>query len=676
MQHCHVNQWSRAAGWALLACACGGLADSRPPLDSALAPAPAPPECESGSCPEAPEPPSSLDPVPGRICAAPSPLDIGNQTELDALEGCERITGSLTVRAFANMDPSPLRSLRYVDGSLRIIAGGAPGVDVLSGFGALEEVDSLLLDGLAAQNLRGLSRLWIIGTNTGFSDATGRLLIRDSNGLRNLEGLDSLEALGSLELRDNLALTSLAGLTRAQPLQELHVSNTPLQSLEGLEALAPNELTLIETQLRDLNGLVDTQRLTSLRLSGNPVLGSLQGARLPPRLNTLEVRDSASLLDLRGLDDVREVSTLSLSGLALTDLTGLNALERVNTITLLTLAQLTSLKGLELLREVNSLGLEDLPQLASLEGLSGLASADSFTLRSSGLTSLAGLGSPAIAQLNLLQIAATSLAGLENVTISGSLAITNTQLASLDGLPRMEEGAGLILQSLGALDDLDAAQGLTVLSALHIRDTSLRHLDAFSGLREVSSLELTGNPELTQIDGLAALTRVGGLTVANNASLRSLPVFFALESLDCELCSQPSILVSENPQLESGPGLPVLNSAEYIHIAHNERLTSLDGFGALRSVYSLQVEQNPSLLTLSLPELSGAQELRIRHNPALDDAPLASLRERTGARTAKITSNAAGASLLSPCPWPADGECDELAGDCAAGTDVQDCRSF
>jgi len=120
--------------------------------------------------------------------------------------------------------------------------------------------------------------------------------------------------------------------------------------------------------------------------------------------------------------------------------------------------------------------------------------------------------------------------------------------------------------------------------------------------------------------------------------------------------------------------LPALEQAGPVDFEHNPALTELTGLSGLRTVDSLTIEQNESLARVDLSALRSASSIRVRENPALDDTPLASLRQMPGVGKVKIVSNRSGPAELQPCPWPADGECDETSADCAVGSDSLDCR--
>jgi hypothetical protein len=69
------------------------------------------------------------------------------QADVDALAGCERIAGDLTLSTFAGAALAPLLSLTTVDGLLEIVGGAGESADAaaLNGFAALQQVGALRL---------------------------------------------------------------------------------------------------------------------------------------------------------------------------------------------------------------------------------------------------------------------------------------------------------------------------------------------------------------------------------------------------------------------------------------------------------------------------------------------------------------------------------------------------
>lgn len=174
--------------------------------------------------------------------------------------------------------------------------------------------------------------------------------------------------------------------------------------------------------------------------------------------------------------------------------------------------------------------------------------------------------------------------------------------------------------------------------------TAVSNLDAFAGLRQLGELELNGDPQLTQLDGLAGLQQLRSAYIWSNDQLRSLPVFTALEGVACSGCPEELIMqINDNPNLQTGPGLPSLQTAQAIHIANDARLTSLAGLATLLTVSHISVERNrkPGHARAAGAEPGG----RSAH-------PLQSRAGRHAPRTAALAARRSLCEDRVQCPWP------------------------
>ena len=583
-------------------------------------------------------------------------VSVFDQTQLDTLDGCERIAGNFSLNLFEDIDEAPLLALQTVEGGLTV-RGTAEAGHALNGFRSLEHVGRLFLDGVTLRDLQPLRQLRTIGGPSRTQDfelpenqAERGLEIANCSGLTSLYGLDALESVTRIHLNGNRDLVSLAGLVNVQPVDELSSLDCPLLDLQGLEQLSVVDLVLFGTALTSLEGLGNAPRLQRLTLSENPALRSLEGGVFPPRMADLAIAGADALPNLQGLEGLREVDSLNLTAgergrSSLSSLAGLERLEQVGFLNLSGLSSLPSLAGLDALLSVGQFQITS-SAFVDLAGMPSLQQIDQFYLLDApGLTSLQGLGSTRISSLSMHDVSLTSLAGLEQVSL-GSLEIAAApQLASLQGLPPLTTLAGLFITDTPALVDARALAGLSAIENLMLQNTRLAHLDALGDLRQLRGLYVYDNPELVQIDGLGAVAGLSELEIRNNDAL------------------------------QSWPGAAFLQQAGYVTVSNNQALTALPGFSRLRSVAMLSIEDNPSLADLDLSNLESAYMLLIRGNAALDDVPLEPVRQRLSASAqVKIVSNLSGPARLSPCPWQADGVCDEERADCAAGSDPDDCR--
>lgn len=676
------------------------------PADSALGDGPSGPalaDTPAGST-SVVEGPAESALVDGPAGAASCPIDgvfrgsvaIWDQQGLNTLQGCQRITGNLALTVFPGMDERPLASLRDIEGGLWIypsLEGLVP--NALDGFRALEEAREILLNRLNLTSLEPLARLRRIGVGTSGPEfarsgalwqgaavsppdiAPGLTLLACPE-ISSFAGLGALEEADGIELSSDPDFVSVAGLPRLTHLPQLRVLASPLRDLEGIESLGVQDLYIYASALRSLQGLGDAQALRRLTLRENAELESLQGGTFPPSMDSLEFVQNPRLARTAGLEGLREVGTLIFRNarvpFALESLSGLSGLERATELRVLKQGNLASLAGLESLREVQTLELSQNSALTDVRSLAGLQRVGDFLLSGSNeVTRLPAFGSASVDRMQLSGLGISDLSGLEQVRIATSFVVGGMgALSSLQGLPQLAPDAEVGLSSLGLLGSVEALQGVTALGALSLTSTAVTDLDALRDLRQLGSLQLRGNAQLLQVDALREVSGLRTLEVYDHPVLRTLPTFANVTGESCETCAPFRLELSNNPALETGAGLPLLESAEDISIVGNDALSQLTGLGSLRSVASLRIAYNRALTDLDLGSLQQAVQVGIYGNASLQDAPLQRLTQ-VAAQQALILSNASGPALLDPCPWPEDFVCDETAGVCAAGTDL-DCR--
>lgn len=232
---------------------------------------------------------------------------VTQQDELDALAGCERFRGNLTVRAFAGADLRPLGALRRVDGDLAL---GVPQTwDGIIGFLISDRFDPQveLLRAGWVQSLDGVQAL----------EHAGALFLRGLPGA-DLTAFESLASVGGSASRLGLILQ-----------QNLH-----LRDLTGFERLSglPGLIVTLSPELVSLNGL-DATGLGSVSLYSSPVLADLSALAPVTRLDNLALfeigaRDLSAFAGLQGSESVALINNV-----ALVDAGGLGALASADTVT-------------------------------------------------------------------------------------------------------------------------------------------------------------------------------------------------------------------------------------------------------------------------------------------------------------------------------------------------------
>ncbi|MEO8182949.1 MAG: hypothetical protein ABI895_29305 [Deltaproteobacteria bacterium] len=222
--------------------------------------------------------------------------------------------------------------------------------------------------------------------------------------------------------------------------------------------------------------------------------------------------------------------------------------------------------------------------------------------------------------------------------MGGLFVARSPALASLSGLGSARIGM-LRLQELG-MGDLSGLEQVSVETELDIwaapQLVSLRGLPQLGPDTDLSLIEA---PSLTDAQALEVVTALGALTL-QKTSLAQL----------------------------AAPGLQRLRS---LIVWQNPELVQLS-LAALRTVDQLRILANDSLLRLDLRTLESVREIEITNNYDLYEPSLDPLLE-LGAARALIDSNGGRPARLDPCPWLADGLCDETGRVCAVRTDATDC---
>lgn len=312
-------------------------------------------------------------------------------------------------------------------GSLDVVARSpAVGVDAalvdLRGLEQLESVGRLRLVSVAVSSLAPLSALRAI---EGQPDSG--LYLAEVSGLTSLDGLGGLERLKRIELSDVPGLRSLRGLESLREVEALDVSSTPLEELAEPGHLAvTGSLNLEWTSLVTLHGLAESSRPSIVRLGNNTRLESLEGLRVAEAMAELWLEGNTALVDIRALGGLREVSgQVVLAGSPLQSLAGLDALERVEGLTMSGMAVI-DLVGLERLESADGIEILDNPALATLAGLGKAAPTLSLqwlvVARNPSLARLS-LGNAAIGAMVVLECPIPDLSGLEGVALSGELTL-------------------------------------------------------------------------------------------------------------------------------------------------------------------------------------------------------------------------------------------------------------
>lgn len=273
-----------------------------------------------------------LHQLPGQAVMAPLPSlrsvggtlslqDLLDVVELSGFPALEQVGEGLILRGMPwleTLDGSAGGAFPALREAEAILVEALPRLSRLAGFGAVERLGTLVLDGLgpvdaagvfaalneadsvtlatAAETVRGLPRLQRAGT----------LVIRGHAGQAGLSGFDALTSVTQLELDGLPALTSLSAFAGVE-VQSLTVRDSPLfADLTGPRYVSPLGLRLSGTALVDLHGLGAVDALGLLQLADNPALASLAGLeRVGGEMVLLSLSDNDALTHLGALAGIR-----------------------------------------------------------------------------------------------------------------------------------------------------------------------------------------------------------------------------------------------------------------------------------------------------------------------------------------------------------------------------------
>lgn len=255
---------------------------------------------------------NSSELVTNSTCAVDTgaPIFVQNQSQLDALAGCEQLSSDLVVFPFEDVDLSPLSALRTVAGTLdlgrqpvleqdvvgvlsterilrdqALVAGGW--LTSLDGLEALESAGALTIQGLGATSLAPLSNLRALTQG-------GALELESCTRLRTLEGLENISGLTDVFLRCD-SLTTIAGLPLPSVVGNLVIQGTNITDLGDFDVIRADRLSIVATSLTNLDALSSVETAEALNIGNNELLTSVDGVANIGTLSELLVHDNAVL---------------------------------------------------------------------------------------------------------------------------------------------------------------------------------------------------------------------------------------------------------------------------------------------------------------------------------------------------------------------------------------------
>jgi hypothetical protein len=262
-------------------------------------------------------------------CQASTTLEgsvrVESQEQLDALEGCEVITGDLDIVAFPAASFRSLHALTRVDGHVQV--GGhtpePPGDGRSAGEWVFSEdyevYQASIVDWLPSlEGLEHLERVGALSIAAPVSSLlplsglrhidTGSLEV-SSDGLASLAGLEAVRGVDSLYV-DGAELRDISAVRLQEVMLRLAI-HAPIAELDASELKYADWIELMYTELEDLDALENLQDAGAVHIIGNLRLRHMEGLNRLRNVHELAVQDNdqlehmgdfASLVTLDSLD--------------------------------------------------------------------------------------------------------------------------------------------------------------------------------------------------------------------------------------------------------------------------------------------------------------------------------------------------------------------------------------
>jgi hypothetical protein len=405
---------------------------------------------------------------------------------------------------------------------------------------------------------------------------------------------DSLQLKGCRTIDGNMTIganyvDNLVGLEELDTIRgTLTITPEPFQPWSGPAPSAP-------VRLKSLAGLDRLRSVSRLELTGLP-LATLKELSALQMANEISLAGLDQLQDLRGLESVAWTVLTIRQNASLRSLDGLRTPAETREVMIMTNPKLEDLGPLTQLKYVINLSLSALPALKTLEPLAGLRVIGVLSIDNcNGLHDLTGL-----AGLETLRTTLTVSQNQQLRTLNG--------LAVRDGVPDATLSDNPLLESIPGLGASDGTFGNVELTNL----PALKTLADLKGLVHGGRLTIRGCDGLSDLSGLSQLQTIDYLELADCLGLQSFNGVDALESIS------DGLLIGGLPKLSSAQGFKKLTRAAAMSIGQANALQSLVGFESLTSVDALSVENNAQLQNLhGLENVSTIQSVDLQNNSSL-----------------------------------------------------------
>ena len=377
------------------------------------------------------------------------------------------------------------------------------------------------------------------------------------NGITDISPLSALGGLTTLNLSNN-AISDLSALSTLTSLRTLYLDGnpitdfSPLYSLPSLTTLSIKGISMTDEALRALSNALPSCAINGAKTTENNQLIALGGETFQADVTSLDLSGRA-LTDISALSACRNLTSLNLSGNAISDITPLMDIPALQDLILSynSVSDLRPLMGLTSIRTLDVsynavsstvpltglVSLQDLNlagnPVSNFTGLAGLTNLKSLNLSSTGIDDAASVGLyglTGLSQLNLENNPAFTGDGYDKLRayMPGCRILHSDLVYSVpaQSLTISSNTTVLDLANRG-VSDLSFLMQLSNLVSANLSRNSISGVNAFQYTESrwtLTTLDLSYN-SITDVTGLSGLQNLTTLDLSNNLITNIMPLY-------------------------------------------------------------------------------------------------------------------------------------------------------
>ena len=328
------------------------------------------------------------------------------------------------------------------------------------------------------------------------------------NGITDISPLSALGGLTTLNLSNN-AISDLSALSSLTSLRTLYLDGnpitdfSPLYSLPSLTTLSIKGISMTDEALRALSNALPSCAINGAKTTENNQLIALGGETFQADVTSLDLSGRA-LTDISALSACRNLTSLNLSGNAISDITPLMDIPALQDL-ILSYNSISDLRPLMGLTSIRTLDVS-YNAVSSTVPLTGLVSLQDLNLAGNPVSNFTGLAG--LTNLKSLNLASTGIddaasVGLYGLTGLSQLNLENNPAFTGDGYDKLRAympGCRILHSDLVYSVP---AQSLTISSNTTVLDLANRGVSDLSFLMQLSNL-VSVNLSRNSISGVNA----------------------------------------------------------------------------------------------------------------------------------------------------------------------------